>query len=221
MTETPETTVVLAHPNTLLRDCLALLLGQNGYRVVSDMSSEQELVETCGELRPDVVIVDWDISDSRMGMIRGLCQSLPDASVVVLTRPDEQGNPWEALAAGASGCLSANLRASDFIRSLEDLFSGNLVVSKEIVHVDKLNIKPPLGGVESSTLSSRENEIVGMLVNGCTNREIAQELIISEHTVKSHLRAALNKLGLRNRQQLAAYATLNVPASDSLLRTRP
>jgi RNA polymerase sigma factor (sigma-70 family) len=111
------------------------------------------------------------------------------------------------LAAGAGGCLSLNLTAEEFIESLNMIRKGDIIVSRGIVEqlvqvLDQGNDREEL----FNALSERQREVISLVVNGMTNREIASTLIITENTVKVHLRNILDKLELRNRQQLAAFA---------------
>ena len=126
------------------------------------------------------------------------------------------------LEAGARGCLSLNLSSEELIESLNMIAKGDIIVSRGIVEqlvqgLDQGNDPEEL----FNSLSERQREVVSLVVNGMTNREIASTLIITENTVKVHLRNILDKLDLRNRQQLAAFAAqsglvLLNPSSDSM-----
>jgi DNA-binding NarL/FixJ family response regulator len=87
------------------------------------------------------------------------------------------------------------------------LAKGSLVVAKEKIEGEEVDLTLEKPAAPREELSERETEVLALVGRGETNREIAEELIISEHTVKVHLRAILNKLDLRNRQQAASYAT--------------
>ncbi len=126
------------------------------------------------------------------------------------------------LEAGASGCLSLNLSSEELIEFLNMIAQGDIIVSRGIVEqlvqeLDQGHDREEL----FNSLSERQREVISLVVNGMTNREIASTLIITENTVKVHLRNILDKLDLRNRQQLAAFAaqsglvSLN-PSSDSV-----
>jgi two-component system response regulator NreC len=111
------------------------------------------------------------------------------------------------LEAGASGCLSLNLSSEELIESLNMINKGDIIVSRGIVKelvqgLDQGNDPEEL----FNSLSEWQREVISLVVNGMTNREIANTLIITENTVKVHLRNILDKLDLRNRQQLAAFA---------------
>jgi len=199
--------VIIGHPHTLIREGIVLILREGGFDVLGQAEDLSSLHKLASQYKPDIVLLDWEISETQAAAIKGLSETFPDISVVVLTRPHASGEFLEALAAGAGGYLSVNLSPEDFVQSLHMLAKGSLVVAKEKIEgeeVDLTLVKPPTPHEE---LSKRETEVLVLVGRGETNREIAEELIISEHTAKVHLRTILNKLSLRNRQQAAAYAT--------------
>jgi DNA-binding NarL/FixJ family response regulator len=202
-----ENTVILAHPHTLIREGIALILREGGFKLLGQTEDLSSLHELVLKHMPDIVLMDWEISETQADAVKGLCETFPDISIVVLTRPHDSGDFLEALAAGAGGYLSVNLSPEDFIQSLNMLARGSLVVAKEKIigeEVD-LTLEKPLPARQE--ISEREKEVLTLVGKGQTNREIAERLIISEHTVKVHLRSILHKLDLRNRQQAASYAT--------------
>ncbi|MBE0431302.1 MAG: response regulator transcription factor [Dehalococcoidia bacterium] len=110
------------------------------------------------------------------------------------------------LQAGARGYLSTNLSSQEFVQSLRMLAKGDMVISQEMVSGVKVELAAEQALKSQEGISGREREVLRLVCQGDTNREIAEKLIVSEHTVKVHLRSILNKLNLRNRQQVAAYA---------------
>jgi len=199
--------VILAHPHTLIREGIARILQEGGFDVLGQTEDLTSLHKLASQYKPDIVLLDWEISETQADAIKGLSVTFPDISIVVLTLPHASGEFLEALAAGAGGYLSVNLSPEDFMQSLYMLAKGSLVVAKEKIEGEEVDLtleKPPAPYEE---LSERETEVLSLVGRGRTNREIAEELIISEHTVKVHLRTILNKLDLRNRQQAASYAT--------------
>jgi two-component system nitrate/nitrite response regulator NarL len=207
--KTPVTgnSVILAHPHTLIREGIARILREAGFEVLGQAEDLSSLHELTSQYRPDIVLLDWEISETQADAVKGLSETFSNLSIVVLTRPHASGDFLEALAAGAGGYLSVNLSPEDFVQSLRMMAKGNLIVAKEKIEGEEVDLtleKPP---APSQELSEREKEVLSLVGRGQTNREIAEELIISEHTVKVHLRTILNKLDLRNRQQAASYAT--------------
>jgi DNA-binding NarL/FixJ family response regulator len=199
--------VILAHPHTLIREGIVRILREGGFDVLGQTEDLPSLYKLASQYKPNIILLDWEISKNHADAIKGLSETFHGISIVVLTRPHASADFMEALAAGAGGYLSVNLSPEDFVQSLHMLAKGSLVVAKEKIEGEEVDLtleKPP---VPYEELSERETEVLALVGRGKTNREIAEDLIISEHTVKIHLRNILNKLDLRNRQQAASYAT--------------
>lgn len=199
--------VVLAHPHALIREGIARILSDGGFDVLGQTDGMADLCTIVTNCRPGIIVLDWEISGSHTGIVKELDASFPNTIIVVLTRPHDPQDFLDALAAGADGYLSVNLSPEDFVASIRMLAEGSLVVAKNKADDTMEEITLNLATPPKDDLSNREREVLSLLGTGSTNREIAEELIISEHTVKVHLRTILNKLNLRNRQQAASYAT--------------
>jgi DNA-binding NarL/FixJ family response regulator len=198
--------VILAHPNRLIRESIASVLQGAGFRVIGQVEDEPNLRRLAIQHKPDIILLDWEISEVRIDAVRGLAEDVPSAIVVILTRPQPSETFVEAMREGVKGYLSVNLSPEEFVQSLRMLVKGDIIVSRDMTgEVQKVLATTELAK-STEGLSGREKEVLGLVGNGATNREIAQRLIISEHTVKVHLRNILTKLDLRNRQQAAAYA---------------
>jgi two-component system nitrate/nitrite response regulator NarL len=198
--------VLLAHPNRLIRESFASVLQGAGFRVIGQVEDEPSLRQLAVKQKPDIILLDWEISKVRVDAVRGLADDVPGAIVVILTRPQPSETFVEAMREGVKGYLSVNLSPEEFVQSLRMLIKGDIIVSRDMAGEGQRALATAESAKPAEGLSGREREVLGLVGNGATNREIAQRLIISEHTVKVHLRNILNKLDLRNRQQAAAYA---------------
>ena len=156
--------------------------------------------------KPDIMLVDWELSEVAPDAIRELTEKLPHTAVVVLTQPQSTEALLPILEAGARGYLSMNLSAQEFVQALRMLAKGDIVISQEMANGVKVELAAERVQKGKDDISGREREVLQLVCQGATNREIAERLIVSEHTVKVHLRNILSKLNLRNRQQVAAYA---------------
>jgi DNA-binding NarL/FixJ family response regulator len=138
-------------------------------------------------------------TDTGRGLFQLAMQHKPDIMLV-------DGEVSGVLQAGARGYLSVNLSSQEFVQALHMLAKGDIVVSQDMATGVKIELDADHALKSRDDISGREQEVLQLVCEGATNREIAERLIVSEHTVKVHLRNILNKLNLRNRQQVAAYA---------------
>jgi len=199
-------TVILAHPDALIREGIARILEEAGYQVITQVNTEVELKSDVIKEKPDLLLLDWEVCENPAETVQLLIEQLPSLIVIMLIRPESlEGSP-ELMQAGVRGYLSVDIAPEDFVHSLIALSRGDVVISENMVDSFREDLSTKTETLKEDNLTERETEVLILVGNGATNREIAERLIISEHTVKSHLRTILNKLGLRNRQQIAAYA---------------
>jgi DNA-binding NarL/FixJ family response regulator len=149
------------------------------------------------------VLMAADLSEDVEDVIAALSAQEPKPAIVMLISPESPARAEAVLRAGASGCLSLNVTAEELGDTLRVLHRGAVVVSSEIAA--GMQIQEPQAAAPGG-LSGREREVLGLVASGATNREIAQALVVTENTVKVHLRNVLDKLHLRNRQQAVAFA---------------
>jgi two-component system, NarL family, nitrate/nitrite response regulator NarL len=201
------TSVLLAHAGRLVREGIAGILHQAGFEVLDQTDAIDQLQQMVRQHKPDMLLLDWELLEGQMDTFQNLASEFPDSRIVIFSPSQPPPNLKALLEAGASGCLSLNLSSEELMESLNIIARGDIIVSRGIAEhlvqgLDQSNDQEEL----FSSLSERQREIISLIVDGLTNREIANTLIITENTVKVHLRNILDKLDLRNRQQLAAVA---------------
>ena len=199
--------VLLAHAKQLIREAIAGVLGGAGFRILDQTDAIDQLQQRVGQHNPDLLLLDWQLLEGQIDTLHALAKEFPDSRIVILSPAQPPPLVSTLLEAGASGCLSLNLSSEELIESLNMINKGDIIVSRGIVKelvqgLDQGNDPEEL----FNSLSERQREVISLVVNGMTNREIPNTLIITENTVKVHLRNILDKLDLRNRQQLAAFA---------------
>jgi DNA-binding NarL/FixJ family response regulator len=153
-----------------------------------------------------VVLLDWDLPDREADTLKTLVQTVAGRPIVIISPPQPPDVIMAALQSGVRGCLSYNLTSEDFVDRLRLLAGGDLFISGDISHGLEAQFSAAESADTQDALSDREREVLSLVAYGSTNREIAEKLIVTENTVKVHLRHILEKLDLRNRQQAAAYA---------------
>jgi DNA-binding NarL/FixJ family response regulator len=161
------------------------------------------------------VLLDSHITGvDALQVVKEIKASSPEIKVVLLSRSDSGKNALDFMKAGARAFLAKNISAEDLIKSLELISSGRIIISPLFAEkfledisgeTEKINTGE---SVPPSVLSEREMQIALLIAKGDTNREIAEKLFITENTAKVHVKNILNKLELKNRQQLAVYAVV-------------
>jgi len=202
--------VLLADEKEVFREGLARLLEEQEYiEVVSRCSNGNQAIERVKETKPDVVLIDNNISDCGSNeATREIKKSFPEVKVAMLTDFENEQELFSAIESGATGYLLKDMKVDDLIKSVDLIGKGEVIVSpplgeKLVGKFASMRQKEP---ERQTGLTQQELEIIKLLAKGATNKELAERLFITENTVKVHLKNILGKLGLRNRQQVAAYA---------------
>ncbi len=202
--------VLLADDHALVRAGFASLMRAWGAEVVGQAANGREALEQARRLRPDVILMD--ITMPEMGGLeatRLIKAELPEIRIVIVTVSDDDEHLFEAIKNGADGYLLKDMPAGELERTLHAVETGDLAFSKGLA-LKILNEFTRLarGGAEKaeSELTEREREVLQLVAEGETNREVAERLYLSEHTVKFHMRNILGKLHTRNRAEAVAHA---------------
>jgi DNA-binding NarL/FixJ family response regulator len=198
--------LLVADDHSLFREGLASLLGAASFTVIGQVDDGAAAVEAALALRPDVVLLDADMPDmTGLEALRRIRAKWPEAQVVILTGTEEDAQLLEAVDSGARGYLSKNLNAEEFIRMLRGLAQGEAALTRQTTG-RLLNVITRLNHRAANDLTEREVELLRLLVEGRSNRDIAQTLTVSENTVKYHIKNILQKLDVHNRTEAATHA---------------
>lgn len=206
--------VLVVDDHTLFREGLVgILNGQVDFEVVGEGSDGLEALVKARELVPDLVLMDIGMPGcDGLEATRRIKQELPAVTVVVLTVRDEEEKLFEAIKSGAQGYLLKNIRSRDILDLLRGAVQGQAAITpvlagRMLEEFRRLSrqISPDLED-ETAALTHREQEVLSLVAEGATDKEIADRLYISQHTVKSHMRNILAKLHVSNRREAARYA---------------
>ncbi|HEY9660764.1 MAG TPA: response regulator transcription factor, partial [Allocoleopsis sp.] len=190
----------------------AMLSLEPDLEVVGIANNGKVALEQVAALQPDVVLMDvkMPIMEGREAT-RLICQSFPNTSVLVLTTFDDDQYIADAMRAGAKGYLLKDMPSEELAQAIRLVHRGYTQLAPGLM--EKLMANTPAqpaaalpNSVDLSQLTPREREVLQLIGKGLTNRDIAEQLYISEGTVKTHVNRLLNRLDLRNRSQLAIYA---------------
>jgi two-component system nitrate/nitrite response regulator NarL len=204
--------VMLVDDHTLFRRGLAELLeGRDGIRVIAETGDPEDAPRLVREHTPDVAIIDLNMApQGGLALIRRLRDEGWKGTSIVLTVSDAEEDMADALASGARGYLLKDMEPDQVVDAVRRALRGETVVAPAMTLklVDLLHPKRGAAARESllESLTAREQEILGYLAQGLTNKAIARTLDISHETVKLHVRKILAKLKLSSRVEAAVYA---------------
>lgn len=201
--------VLLADDHTVVRGGIhALLEGEPGITVIGEASDGAEAVEKVRELDPDVILLDLMMPEKTgIEAIEEIKQEKPEARILVLTSFSDDDKVFAAIKAGALGYLLKQTSPTELFQAIRDVYNGESSLHPAIARklIRELNRPTNLPPVDEP-LTDREVEVLIFLARGLTNQEIADDMIISERTVRTHVSNILSKLHLANRTQAALYA---------------
>jgi DNA-binding NarL/FixJ family response regulator len=223
--------VLVVDDQQLMREGIASLLSiQDGIEIIGTAANGREALEQAVRMKPDVILMDV-----RMPLMDGVMateqvrRQVPGCKILMLTTFDDEEYVLEALRRGASGYLLKDIPARDLAQAVQAVHRGiyqldPAVMSRVMTSLAGLKhaesrtspSMTPLSrdaatpsSLKQAGLTEREIEVLRLIAQGATNREIAEKLVISEGTVKNHISNILSRLGLRDRTQAAIYAREN------------
>jgi two-component system response regulator DegU len=207
-----EIKVMIVDDHHLVREGLKAVLDQgNDIKVVGEASTAEEALKMVEKYDPNVILMD--ISMPGMGGIKAtksIRDKYPDVKVVILTMLDQEGYVYEAVKAGATGYMLKSTSSDELLRAIKTVYDGKALLHPEATAQllkEFANLAENRG--QDYGLSNREMDVLQLLSEGKTNKEIAKSLYISEQTVKTHLAHIFSKLGTSDRTETVAKALRN------------
>jgi NarL family two-component system response regulator LiaR len=180
-----------------------------GIEVVGEAADGKAALAKARQLEPDVVLMDLVMPDmDGIEATRRIRASAPRTKVIALTSFAEDDKLFPAIQAGASSYLLKDVSPDELVASIQAVHRGEARLHPDIARrlMQQIAQGPPESEAAAGDLTRRELEVVKLIARGCSNSQIARELVISEGTVKTHVSNILSKLGLGDRTQLAIYA---------------
>ena len=206
--------VLLADDHSLFREGLANIVNaQPDFEVVGEAGDGLEVLVKARELDPDLIVMDISMPGcDGVEATQQIMAESPDMTIVMLTVRDEDEKLFEAIKGGARGYLLKSISSRDLVAMLRRAVSGDAAISpalggrmleefRRLAHGEFRGVDE-----ETTALTQREQEVLSLVAEGATDKEIADTLSISIHTVKSHMRNILSKLHMGHRHEAALYA---------------
>jgi DNA-binding NarL/FixJ family response regulator len=205
--------ILLVDDHILFRKGVASVLAlQTGWQVVGEASNGREALERARELVPDIILMDINMPEcDGLEAVKSIKREMPHVCIIMLTVSDNDHDLFTAIKNGADGYLLKNIEPTELFEMLGGIRRGEAPVNGSIAAKILNEFRQPNKSMNFLTetrndLTSREIQVLELIVEGATNKEIGNSLSIAEDTVKIHLRNILEKLHLQNRIQAAVYA---------------
>jgi two-component system, NarL family, nitrate/nitrite response regulator NarL len=200
------------HPHARLA-IIEMLEGDSLFSIVGQVTNGKEAIEFCEKLLPDILLIDIN-----MPLLNGLEATkiikgkFPYIKVIILSVSDHIEDLFTAIQYGAQGYLLKNMDPDDWLQYLRSIVEGSNTAAKDLAGklLYQFRERDLQNAPSISSLTPREKEILLLVSKGLTNKQMAEQLFISENTVKNHMKNLLEKLNLENRVQLASYALKNI-----------
>src|SRR3954463_4891670 len=203
---------LLVDDHELVRQGIAAMLQNAGdVQVVAEARTGREALEVARRELPDVVLMDVKMPDmDGLEATRKIKEERPRTAVVMLTMHDNPTYLRDAVRAGAAGYLLKDVSKDELVDAIRQVATGGAFIESQMLKGMLSEMKPGSATPSAArNLTKREREILALVAEGLSNREIADKLVLSPETVKSHVAAILEKLNVSDRTQAAIYAVRN------------
>jgi len=206
------TRVMVVDDHPMWREGVARELTDGGYQVVAAVGEGTQAVRVAAAARPDVVVLDLQLPDlSGVEVIRGLLEAYPPVRILVLSASGEQQDVLDAVKAGATGYLVKSAARAEFLDAVRRTAAGDAVFTPGLAGLvlgeyRRLAATPAPATAQPPRLTDRETEVLRLVAQGLSYKQIAERLTLSHRTVQNHVQNTLQKLQLHNRVELVRYA---------------
>ncbi len=206
MTDSKPIRVVIVDDHDMVRRGLAAFLrAKTDLELVGEASNGQEALQVCAQAQPDIILMDLVMPEmGGAAATKAIRERFPQVQVIALTSFQDRELVEKALRAGAISYLLKNVSADDLAEAIRGAYAGRSTLAPEAAQalIETTSEGPALG----HDLTAREREVLALMVEGLTNPEIAERLVVSRSTAKAHVSNILSKLGASNRAEAIALA---------------
>ncbi len=205
--------ILIIEDNRVLREGIsAMLNGQPDMRVVATIGSGNNIVRKVTQTKPHLILLDAGLKNfNELSVIESIRKNMPEAKVIGMGFIPSQSDIVEFVEAGAAGFILKDATVKEFLGTIRSVAQGVKILPPSLTgslfsHVIELSLRKRKGlAINAVRMTRREREIIVLIADGLSNKEIAERLGIATHTVKSHVHNVMEKLALHSRLQLARY----------------
>jgi NarL family two-component system response regulator LiaR len=209
--------VLIVDDHTIVRQGLRMFIDlQSDMEVVGEGTNGIEAVELATQLNPDVILLDLIMPQmDGVEATRKILEGVPQSRVLILTSFAEDDKVFPAIRAGAHGYLLKDIQPNDLVQAVRESYQGKAQLHPDVTrrlmkavsnNAPTQEVKLTSVNNDMQVLTEREREVLDLIARGLSNREIAEQMVISEKTVKTHVSNLLSKLGLEDRTRAAIWA---------------
>lgn len=203
--------LLIADDHKLFRDGLrSMLVGHKGIEIIAEASDGIAVTKLAGELHPDIILMDVSMPElNGIEAARKISGEHPTIKIIMLSMHSDRRYITEALRAGARGYLLKDSALDEVLAAIRDCSSGKIYLSSRIADIvinDYINLARNTEASAFAILSAREREVLQLLAEGKSTKEIASQLKVSAKTIESHRKQVMDKLNLHSVAELTKYA---------------
>lgn len=203
--------ILIVDDDALIREGLKIILDiEEDFNVIGTATNGEEGFKLCEKYSPDIVLMDirMPVMDGVLGT-KLIKQHFKDIKVIILTTFKDDEYIREAIKSGAEGYILKNQSSDSIVDSIRAVTKGNIVLERDVANTLSTMLKDNRKNNKKDNITQREFEILKQIGSGYSNKEIAQNLFLSEGTVRNYITTLLEKLDMRDRTQLALYYVRN------------
>lgn len=207
--------IVIVDDQRLFREMMSLALRQEkNIEIVAEAASESELIDVISDIKPDIILLDnVMLQMNGNNLLPTIREKSPETKALICTDEKDEYMLIKTLKAGAKGYISKrDISISNLLKAIQAVHRGELWVERELIarfferEADASSRNEVRIKESKKVLTPREKEVLNILTTGCTNKEIAKTLFISEKTVKTHLNSIFKKINVTRRLKAILYA---------------
>ncbi len=207
--------LLVIEDNRLLREGIsAMIKEQSDMKVTAAIGTGENILEKINTLKPDVTLLDLGLrNQNSLQVVKSVRKKFPSTKIIVMDLVPVHEEILEFVQAGVSGFILKDATVNDFLKTIRSVAEGNKVLPNNLTdslfsQIVEYAVRGPKSSslIKSVRMTKREKQVIELIADGLTNKEIAQKLHLSTFTVKSHVHNILEKLALHTRVQIAKYA---------------